>query len=252
MKRLSTSLKIYLLLVLILAISNAFQVYFQVYQGTIPAAPLPAPLFVLALANAGIAIVLYGGLGLAGLRLARGLGFAAVWDENVNNRQRLLIPAVAGAGLGVFLILADLVFSPYNGIGRIQHPPFPASILASLSAGIGEEIIFRLFFILLWCWLFSRIIRGEEWRNRVFWIIAAVSALTFALGHLPGMMYLYGFGSISDFSPVLIFEIILLNGVISLFAAQFLRRWGFLAAAGVHFWTDIVWHVAWGLFSAVI
>ncbi|GAH57810.1 unnamed protein product, partial [marine sediment metagenome] len=40
---------------------------------------------------------------------------------------------------------------------------------------------------------------------------------------------------------------ILLNGVVSLFAAYYFRKYGFLAAVGIHFWTDVVWHVVWGV-----
>jgi len=27
---------------------------------------------------------------------------------------------------------------------------------------------------------------------------------------------------------------------------------GLVAASGVHFWTDMVWHVLWGLFGSII
>ncbi|MDD5127183.1 MAG: hypothetical protein PHR43_03660 [Dehalococcoidales bacterium] len=61
-------------------------------------------------------------------------------------------------------------------------------------------------------------------------------------------MLLYNYASPSELSPILLVEIILLNGVISMFAAHYLRKSGFLAAAGIHFWTDVIWHVIWGLF----
>jgi hypothetical protein len=252
MKKLSPSLKIYILLVLVLALSNAFQAYFQVYQSFMPPAELPAPPLVLALANAGIAIFLYGGLGFIGLKLAERLGFAGIWESDVTNRQRFVVPALIGAICGVFLIISDLIFSPFNGIGRFVHPPFPSSMLASLSAGIGEEIIFRLFFIPFWVWLISIIILRGRRQNQVFWIISKISALAFALGHLPSLMILYGFKSVGDISPVLIIEIILLNGIISMLAAYYMRKFGFLAAAGIHFWTDIVWHVVWGVLQIVL
>ncbi|MCD6284330.1 MAG: hypothetical protein J7M39_00270 [Anaerolineae bacterium] len=41
-------------------------------------------------------------------------------------------------------------------------------------------------------------------------------------------------------------EIFLLNGVLSVIVAWLFRRYGFLAAMSVHFWTDVVWHVVWG------
>jgi membrane protease YdiL (CAAX protease family) len=246
--KLSTSLKIYFGLILIFAASNTIQVLLPAYKSMIPSTQtLPLPLPVIALANAGIAIVLYGGLGLIGLFLAKRLGFADIWSPDVNNRQRFLRPAVLGIAFGLFFIFADIIFARYNGVGRIIHPSFPTSIFASLSAGIGEELLFRLFFISFWVWLVSKVILRGRWQNQTFWVVTAFSALAFALGHLPSFLLLYN-KSLSDISPVLYAEVILLNGIVSVFAAYYLRKYGYLAAIGIHFWTDIVWHVVWGLF----
>lgn len=54
--------------------------------------------------------------------------------------------------------------------------------------------------------------------------------------------------SLADLSPVLLIEVFLLNGLIGLVAGQRYLKDGPVAAAGVHFWTDIVFHVMWGLF----
>lgn len=248
MNKISLSLKIYIGLIIVLAASNAIQVLLPSYYSLFPAASLPAPVAVIALANAGIAIVLYGGLGFIGLKLASKLGFAAIWDSKVNNRQRFLVPGILGAVLGAFLIISDLIFSQFNSIGNMQHPGFPSSILASLSAGIGEEIMFRLFFISLWVWLISSVLLRGKWRSHVFCVMTVISALAFSFGHLPSFMILYNFTSLGEIPLVLLGEIILLNGVISIFSAYYMRKFGFLAAVGIHFWTDIVWHVVWGLF----
>lgn len=59
----------------------------------------------------------------------------------------------AGCGSGKF-------FALINGFGRMIHPGFTVSILASLSAAIGKEITFRGFVFGLWAfilnWLFRR------------------------------------------------------------------------------------------------
>lgn len=192
--------------------------------------------------------MIYGGLGFIGLKLAKKLGFADIWDLEVSNRQRLLIPGIIGVALGVFIIVMDIIFSRFNGIGRLQHPPFPSSIFASLSAGIGEEILFRLFFVSLWIWLISIVILKGKYRTQVFWVVTAISALAFALGHLPAVMILFNYTSLNEIPPALISELILLNGVVSVFAAYYMRKYGFLTAVGIHFWTDVIWHVIWGLF----
>ncbi len=245
MKNPSLSLKIYIGLVITLAISAAINIFLP--QGSVPSFELPASKPIIALANAGIMLFFYGGLGLIGLILSQKLGFADIWDPKVSTRQRLLIPALVGAGIGIFIILSDLFFSRYFSIGPIPHPPFPTSIFGSISAGIGEEIIFRLFFISLWVWLISHVILKKKWQNQVFWIIAGISALAFAVGHVPSVMFLFGYKTINDIPLALLTEIILLNGVVSIFAAYYFRKFGFLAAVGIHFWTDIVWHVIWGV-----
>jgi len=210
-------------------------------------AQLPASKPVIALASAAIILVLYGGLGFLGLKLSQKLGFADLWDPKVSNRQRFLLPALVGIGLGIFFILADAIFSQFQALGPLPHPPFPTSLVGSAAAGIGEELIFRLFFISFGVWLISYLLLKGKWQDQIFWIVAFLSALAFALGHLPSMMLLLDFKTVSEIPPVLMSEIILLNGVLSLFAAYYFRKFGFLAAVGIHFWADVVWHVIWGV-----
>ena len=205
------------------------------------------PQWLMALGGAGMTLVIYGLLGFLGLMLWRNLGFPEIWAENVTNRQRFLIPALVGAALGCVVIIGDLIFSPYNGIGRFIHPPFPTSLVATVAAAIGEEMIFRLFFISFWTWLVGKVILRGRGLNVVYWVAATFAALAFAASHLPSLMIILGVNDLTQLSPILLFEIFLLNGVMSIFAAYYFRKYGFLAPVGIHFWADIVWHVLWGL-----
>ncbi|NIO70568.1 MAG: CPBP family intramembrane metalloprotease [Anaerolineae bacterium] len=249
MEKLSTSVKIYIGLIITLAILAAINVFLP--QGSLlpnlEGQELPAPRPVLALVNAGIMLILHGSLGFLGLKLSQKLGFANIWDPMVSSRQRFLIPALVGTGLGVFLIVADAILSRFHALGPLPHPPFPTSLVASATAGIGEELIFRLFFIPFWMWLISYVILKKKWQNQIFWIVAILSALAFAFGHIPSVMALFGWKTIDEIPPALMSEIILLNGVVSIFAAYYFRKFGFLAPVGIHFWTDVVWHVVWGM-----
>ena len=242
------SLKVYTLLIIILTISAVISVYLP--QGNIVdiQQELPASKGVVALVNALIMIVLYGGLGYIGLRLSLSLGLPGLWDKNVNIKQRFLLPAIYGIIAGILLIFFDYIFSFYNGIGKLVHPPFPTSFFASLSAGIGEEIIFRLFFIPFWVWLISAVILKGKYRKTVFWIVATFSAIAFAGAHLPSLMYLANVEKVINLSWILILEIFLLNSFISFPAAYYFKKYGILAAMGIHFWADIVWHLIYGLF----
>ncbi len=248
MKKLSLSIKIYVVLIVILAILAGINVFLP--QGpflpTSPEQELPASKPVLALVNAGLMLILYGGLGLLGLKLWQKLGFPDLWEADITNKQRFLIPALIGTGLGLFFILADIILSQFQPLGPLPHPPFPTSLVASATAGIGEEIIFRLFFISFWVWLVSYIILKKRWQSQVFWIVTIFSALAFAFGHLPAVILALGLQEINEIPAALMAEIILLNGVLSLFAAHYFRKFGFLAAVGIHFWADVIWHVIWG------
>ena len=210
-------------------------------------AELPASRPVLALVNGSVMLIIYGGLGFLGLHLARRLGFADVWDPEIPTWERLAYPALLGLGLGVFFIAADLLFSQLHGLGPLPHPPFPTSIVASIVAGIGEEVIFRLFFIPFWMWLISSLLLGGRGKETVFVVVTGLSAVAFALAHLPSVMVLINAKSMAQIPAALLAEILLLNSMLSVVAASELRRNGFLAAVSIHLWADVAWHVVWGM-----
>ena len=136
------------------------------------------------LANAGIMLILYGGLGFLGLKLSKKLGYAELWDPRISNKQRLLIPALVGISLGLFIILVDLIVGRFHTLGPFPHPPFPTSIVVSAAAGIGEELLFRLFFISFWVWLVCHVILKKKWQSQIFWIVTMMSALAFGAVHI--------------------------------------------------------------------
>ncbi len=245
MKIPSSTVRIFLGLVICLAVLTGIGVFLP--QGDIaPTQTLQIPKPIFAVVVALGTLVMYGGLGYLGLVLARKLGFAELWSKDVPAQRRLLIPALAGIVLGAFFILADGILRQWHTFGPIPHPPFPTSLVASATAGIGEEIIFRLVFISFWVWLVSEVILKKRWMNPVFWIVAIASAFAFAAAHLPSLMFLFGMKSIGDVPPALMAELLLINGTLSIIAAYYIRTRGLLAAISVHFWADVVWHVIWG------
>ncbi len=209
---------------------------------------MPAPQYILAIVNGLTVLLIYGALGALGLFLSRKLGLPDICDPAVTNRQRFFIPALAGAAVGIAFIILDLAFAPVNGVGKLIHPPFSTSLVASLLAGINEELLFRLFFVSFWTWIITRLVLRGRGQVIVYWVVAFISALAFSASHLPALMVITGASSLAEISPIVIVEGLLLNGGLSLVAAYFFKRSGYLAAAGVHFWADIVWHVIWGLF----
>jgi hypothetical protein len=243
---------VFFILVLLVALS-AFVTYAFFAEEVVAAAGVPMPDMgvsnaVLGLANAGIVLVMYGILGLVGYWFARRLGLPGIFSEDGNWHRWFLIPLLLGLISGIMVIIGDVLFAPINGFGRMVHPEFPISIFASLSAGIGEEITFRMFVFGLWGLILNWLLKRFNGRTAALWIANVIAALAFGVGHLGTMMFLTGASSPAELSPVLWVEMLLLNGVIGLLAGWRYMKDGLVAAAGVHFWTDIVFHVFWGLF----
>ena len=204
---------------------------------------------VIGLANAGIVLVLYGIFGLVGYWLASKLGLPGIYREDGNWRLWVATPFVLGALCGLVLIIGDLIFTPINGFGSFPHPTFPLSIIASISAGIGEEILFRGFVFGLWALIMNWALRRFEVRMIALWVANILAALAFGAGHLGTVMLLTHSTTLADLNPILLVEIFLLNGIVGLVAGKQYMQTGLIAAVGVHFWTDIFWHVLWGLYS---
>ncbi len=202
---------------------------------------------VFGLVNGGIVLVVYSLLGLAGYWLARRLGLPGIFSPDGNVRRWFLIPLGLGIACGIYAVLGDIFFAPINGFGRLVHPGFPLSIIASVSAGIGEEILFRVFVFGLWAFILNWLFKRFHGRSLALWIANGLAALAFAASHLGTILILAHASSISELSPVLLAEVFLLNGVIGLIAGERYMKDGLVAASGVHFWADVVFHVLYGL-----
>lgn len=245
-----------LLVFLVMLVAYALSAFatYAFFAGQLAAAvgmPLPemgVSDVMLGLANAGIVLVVYGILGLIGYWFARKLGLPGIFSSQGSWRRWFLLPLVLGLVCGVLLIVGDLLFAPFNDFGRFVHPDFPVSILASLSAGIGEEIAFRGAVFGLWGFLLNWLFKRFNQRTLMLWIANLIAALAFGAGHLGTLMVLTGASTLAELNPVLVVEVFLLNGVVGLVAGERYIKDGLVAAAGVHFWTDIFWHVIWGFF----
>ena len=184
------------------------------------------------------------GLGVVGLVLSPKVRFARLWDESVTNRHRFMIPALIGIGIGGVLIIVDLVASQFSDFEHLHTSQFLTSILSALNSGITYEIIFRLFLVTFLVWLVSRVLLKDRWPNQVFWIIIALSACAFIFTSVVPLITVHQITE-RELPLAYIIERILSAGLVSMFAGYYLRKAGFLAAAGIHVWTNIVWQVVW-------
>ncbi len=213
--------------------------------GALPISPVPD--WVFGLANAALVVVLYALAGLAGFWFARKLGLPGIYRTGAGWGELFWTPLLIGAIAGVLLVLGDRLFVWAGDLPALPHPPFPFSIVASASAGIGEEIMFRGFVMGLWAYLLNLLLRRWRMTGLALWIANVVAALAFAAGHLPTVMVLYNVASPAELPGLLVAEVFVLNTVISLAAGWRYMTSGLVAAIGIHFWADIVWHVLWPL-----
>lgn len=221
------------------------------YPGTAgPTTSLPS--WLLGVAIGGFILAIYGPLGLAGCWLAHRLGLPGVFREKAGRQALLLVPGLLGAGVGVAVAILDRVFALTDpSWPGFSHPPFPVSIAASAAAGIGEEILFRLFVLSLWAFLLNLVL-GRVGASRVaLWLGNVIAALAFGASHLPAAMLLVGASSPAEIPALVLGELFLLNGLLGVVAGwQYLRN-GLVAAIGIHFWADFVWHVIWPLLQGL-
>src|SRR5712664_1498383 len=107
MKNQSTSTKIYFGLVLFLI---AVKLFFLL-------APVKFPLSDQAGAFSWLTIFVIAALGFIGLVLSKRTGFPDLWDTNISNWQRFLVPAITGLVYGAITVLVNLwdpVGTPYS------------------------------------------------------------------------------------------------------------------------------------------
>ena len=201
------------------------------------------PVWQLALMNAAIVFVAYGLFAMASSWFAQKLQVPWIYREGAGWKALVLMPLLLGLVVGGVLVVADRLFTSLPGGQAFPHPAFPLSLIASGAAGIGEEILFRGLVMGLWAFLFGLLLRRWNGRPAALWIGNSLAALAFSASHLPAAMYLLNASSPAGLPTPVVLELVVLNSVLGLVAGERYMRDGLIAAMGVHFWADVVWHV---------
>jgi len=100
---------------------------------------------VLGLASAGIVLVVYGLLGLAGFWFARKLELPGIFSEDGNWRRWFIIPLLLGLICGVAVVIGDVLFAPINGFGRYMKD----GLIAAAGVHFWTDVVFHVLYGLI-------------------------------------------------------------------------------------------------------
>jgi len=184
-----------------------------------------------------IAIIVAALLGLVGLILSPKAGFPEMWDPNIPLKQRFWLPFMVGAGLGLIMVLFDLL----RPLGTDIQTRFPDSVIVFLLAGLVEEIIVHLFLTTLLVWLISGIILRNRYQETVFWLVAVGVGILYWMLQISAIMTYFP----EKFSIVLAVQILFVIAATITVGAYFFRRSGFLAALSLRYGFYLIWHIIW-------
>ncbi len=207
--------------------------------------------------NMAAAFILYGILGLFGLRLAGEMELPRIYPGEYFDLRFVLEPAVFGIILGVFYILLDITLAPLHELGHLPHPDLSAAVISGVASAISAELMYRLFLIPFIIYLIISLMKffgkyeffsRRKVSGRLFWTAALLAAVIFTAGHFYKLLSTLETVSLAEMSDLLILKIILMNLSLALLAAWQYKRYGFLSAVLLHIWLIVSWNIVWGNF----
>ena len=182
-------------------------------------------------------------LGAAGIWLGKKVG---LWkDEHHITKKPLLAALIISVVGGLALILPDLLyFGKYEQalLDMYAVKPTIPYLLATVTYGaVIEEVMLRLFMMSLVAFVLHLLFERKRDSVSTAVLVAAnvVSALLFAVGHLPANDMMFGL------TPMIVIRCILLNGVFGLAFGWLYRRFGLryamIAHGGCHVVSKLIW-----------
>jgi membrane protease YdiL (CAAX protease family) len=198
-----------------------------------------------------MAVLLIPAVGL-GVLLANKIGCGAPlvesWlaGEKITARNWSVIRSSIAMGAGVGLVVLLLLVFVFMPLVPPLRTILAADIalwkrfLAAFYGGITEEVLLRLFLFSLIAWLLGLIRRAPDGPPGagVMWSANVLAAIIFGLAHLPSSI-MAGI----PITPLLVFAVLTLNGIVSLTFGYLYWKRGLEAAMIAHFFTDVVLYV---------
>jgi hypothetical protein len=207
------------------------------------------PQIVLDLMPLVMAIQVFVEIGLSILTIALGLGLGRSlglvwppldgWNAGPERVNRMRAALVLSTGLGVilaavFIGLAHGMMPGGEGNGGLVLPPWWSCLLASVGAGIREEVWLRLGLMTFLAWVITRSTRRTTPEAAAVWIANVAASLVFGAIHLPQAFALL------NTSATMVAFVLIGNGVPGVVFGWLFWRKGLIAAMVCHTVFDIV------------
>ena len=188
------------------------------------------------LQTVGYAVV----LGLLGRFFAVKIG---LWHSPSFNKEGIITVLLVSVIGGLAMILPDVFFfANFSDAIRDSYnaKPTPEYFIASVTyGGVVEEVMLRLFFMSGIALVLKFLPKKESVTEGQLIVANLVSALLFAVGHIPATVMTIGI------TPMIILRCFLMNGGFGLVFGRLYRKRGIeyamLAHAGVHVVSKLIW-----------
>jgi membrane protease YdiL (CAAX protease family) len=198
-----------------------------------------------AAANAAVTVLLSYVMIRVGFRAARRIGFGTFMLAGCDDgefrpavaRRALLLATGIGVAEGAAVLVGMGIVSPYLPRANVKDPAPWMGLLASVSAGVTEEILFRLGLMTSLAWLLTVLTRRSAAGPVIALVANVLAAFVFAAMHLPQAKAFYGL------STLMVLVVMIGNGVPGVIFGWLFRRFGLIAAMVAHFSADVVLHV---------
>lgn len=154
----------------------------------------------------------------------------------------ILSSSIIGLLIGSFILLADFIFyrlgSPLSFFTS-ELPSWYKGLIGSFFGGIGEEIIYRLFFMTLLVWLINLVVNNKEITPKpwTIWAAIIIAAFLFSLAHIPVA------SALSEITMLVVVRGLLLNCIAGIGFGLLYWKKGLLFVMIAHFMADIALHV---------
>jgi hypothetical protein len=152
-------------------------------------------------------------------------------------RAQLLPTILVGLTAGVLGLFSQNAIPRDALMPGLDNPTTFEILLRSLSAGLTEEILFRLGLMTLFVWAIRSIVKRPAMHVPSLWAGNALAALLFAAAHLPQLAFF------QRHSRSLLIPFALVSGSAGMIMGWLYIRYGLISAVVAHFIVDLVVYV---------